>query len=181
MGAIKQIIFMDRRHFFGKTLLYGCGAAVLGSCNTTNSLTAQYVKNPFDLEVSREFVLYAHSDVDKVKELYLKSPHLINATVDWGDGDFESALGAASHVGSEEIANFLISKGARMDLFTMAMLGMTSSVITILKKFPEMIKIIGPHGFTLLHHSEIGVNSPDLSTYLKDNGLKDEFIETFKK
>ena len=110
-----------------------------------------------------------------------KTPHLINATVDWGDGDFESALGAASHVANQDIAKFLIGKGARPDLFTMAMLGHSEQLIGMLKLYPNLIQSIGPHGFTLLHHSEIGVPSPELSEYLQENGLTEKFVETFKK
>ena len=154
---------------------------MLNSCKPSQSLTAEFVKDPFHIEMVREFVLHAHSKIDKVKAMAEKTPHLINSTVDWGDGDFESAIGAASHVGNQEIAGFLIGQGARIDIFTMAMLGMTDPVIAILAKFPGMINLIGPHGFTLLHHSEIGVPSPDLSAFLQQNGLTSKFIETFKK
>ena len=34
------------------------------------------------------------------------------ATLDWGFGDWETALGAASHVGRPEIAEYLIANGA---------------------------------------------------------------------
>lgn len=172
---------MNRRNFVEQSILFGSGIAILSSCKTNNSITSPFVKSPIDIENAREFVYYAHSDLKMVKQLYHKSPHLINATVDWGDGDFESALGAASHVANEAIANFLIEKGARMDIFTMAMLGLTDQVIGLLKKFPNSINMIGPHGFTLLHHSEIGVKSTELSNYLMDNGLTEKFVSTFKK
>ena len=172
---------MDRRKFVTKSIVFGAGIALFNACQPTQSLTAKYVKDPFDIEMVREFVLHAHSDLVKVKSMVEKTPHLINSTVDWGDGDFESALGAASHVGRQEIAGYLIGQGARMDIFTMAMLGMTDPVIAILAQFPGMVNLIGPHGFTLLHHSEIGVPSPRLSSYLQEHGLKEKFIETFKK
>ena len=172
---------MNRRNFVEKSILYGCGIAALSSCKINKSITSEFVKDPFDIEMVREFVYYAHSDLEKVKQLFNNSPHLINSTVDWGDGDFESALGAASHVANEEIARYLIEKGARVDIFTMAMLGLTDNVINFLKEFPNTINTVGPHGFTLLHHSDIGVDSTELSNYLKDNGLTDTFISTFKK
>lgn len=175
---------MDRRKFVEKTVLLGCSMSIfptLQSCKTTQSLTSKFVKNPVNIEKVREVVYYAHSDFNKVKNLITKSPNLINSTVDWGDGDFESALGAASHVGNIDIANYLIQNGARMDIFTMAMLGYSNDVINIIKRSPNTINIIGPHGFTLLHHADIGVSSPDLSDYLKSNGLNEKFIETFEK
>jgi len=174
---------MDRRKFVEKTVLLGCSISIfpaLQSCKTTQSMTSEFVKNPINIEEVREVVYYAHSDLKQVENLISKSPKLINSTVDWGDGDFESALGAASHVGNLDIANYLIQNGARMDIFTMAMLGYSNDVINIIKRSPSTINIIGPHGLTLLHHAEIGVSSPDLSDYLKSNGLKEKFIETFK-
>jgi hypothetical protein len=35
-------------------------------------------------------------------------PTLLYATWDWGNGDFETALEGAGHVGNKEIANYLI-------------------------------------------------------------------------
>jgi hypothetical protein len=172
---------MNRRKFVENTFLAGCGVAVFSACKTTDSLTAKFVKNPYDIEKAREFVYYAHSSLEKVKELHTATPNLIYSTVDWGDGDFESALGAASHVGNEEIATYLIENGARINIFTMAMLGMTDHVKGVVEKYPNTINMIGPHGFTLLHHSEIGVSSPELSKYLGDKGLKEKFVKTFKK
>ena len=56
-----------------------------------------------------EFVGKAHADLDRVKELLDQTPALVNATWDWGNGDFESALGAAAHMGRKDIANFLLT------------------------------------------------------------------------
>ena len=47
----------------------------------------------------QDFVIYAHSELDMVKKLLEKEPALINATMDWGGGDWESGLGGASHMG----------------------------------------------------------------------------------
>ena len=58
-------------------------------------------------------------------------PALVHASWDWGDGDWESDLGAASHTGSKAIAAYLLEKGAYMDIFCAAMLGK----VDILKAF----------------------------------------------
>src|SRR5436190_13200468 len=58
----------------------------------------------------------AHSNFDKVKEIVSKRPELAGASWDWGFGDFETALGAASHVGRRDIAELLMSHGARPDI-----------------------------------------------------------------
>jgi hypothetical protein len=50
-------------------------------------------------ELVNKFVRVAHSDLAKVKELLEQEPKLINAAWDWGGGDWETALGAAAHMG----------------------------------------------------------------------------------
>ena len=51
-----------------------------------------------------------------VKVLLDNEPKLINATMDWGAGDWESGLGGASHMGRRDIAEYLLSRGARVDI-----------------------------------------------------------------
>jgi len=64
----------------------------------------------------------------------------------------------------------------------MSMLGMTDVVIGILNQFPNLIHSIGPHGFTLLHHAEIGGDtSKSIQDYLLEKGLKEKMIQTFDK
>ncbi len=65
----------------------------------------------------QEFVGVAHGDLNRVTELLAQEPALIHATWDWGGGDWETALGAAAHMGRADIARFLLNHGARIDLF----------------------------------------------------------------
>lgn len=102
------------------------------------------------------FVQYAHTDLKKVKELLAQEPALINSTWDWGGGDWETALGAAAHMGDKEIANYLLEQGARLDLFTAAMLGKLEIVKAILTEYPDALHIPGPHNISLLTHAEAG-------------------------
>ena len=53
----------------------------------------------------QDFVIYAHSELDMVKKLLDREPALLNATMDWGQGDWESGLGGASHMGAETSLN----------------------------------------------------------------------------
>ena len=55
-----------------------------------------------DPAVVREVVGVSHRDLARVRELVERQPALANATIDWGFGDWESALGAASHVGRRD-------------------------------------------------------------------------------
>ena len=101
-------------------------------------------------------VLHAHGDLDKLKVLVEATPTLANAAIDWGFGDWETAIGAAGHMGRADIAEFLISHGARPDLFSHAMLGHLDTVEAIVKAQPGIQRERGPHGITLLSHARSG-------------------------
>ena len=88
--------------------------------------------------LAQDFVIFGHYDLDMVKKLLEKEPAVLNATVDWGGGDWESALGGASHMGRRDIATFLIEKGARPDIFTAAMLGHLDVVKSLLTYHPRL-------------------------------------------
>src|SRR5215470_4886652 len=109
-----------------------------------------------DSALVNAFVGNAHSDLNRVKELLEQEPALLNAAWDWGGGDWETALGAASHMGRKDIALFLIEKGARMDIFAAAMLGKVEIVQSILTAFPEARHAKGPHGIPLKAHALAG-------------------------
>lgn len=113
-------------------------------------------KPQLNKQLVQDFVIYAHSELDLVKKLLEKEPAVLNATMDWGAGDWESGLGGASHMGRRDIAEFLIERGARVDLFAAAMLGQLDVVKTLLIFQPKLIDSKGPHGFTLLHHAKVG-------------------------
>src|SRR5687768_11783515 len=52
-----------------------------------------------DPNAVREVVGASHKDFEKVQALVKSRPALAKASWDWGFGDWETALGAASHVG----------------------------------------------------------------------------------
>jgi hypothetical protein len=106
--------------------------------------------------IVEEFVGKAHGDLERVKTLLEQEPALINATWDWGGGDFETALGAASHMGRKDIAEFLLSHGARLDIFAAAMLGKVDIVKAALQAYPQAKDTPGPHGISLLNHARAG-------------------------
>ena len=139
--------------------------------------------NPkIDQEIVDEFVLVAHSDFERMKTLLEKHPHLLNATVDWGDGDFESAIGAAGHMGHKDYAKYLMDRGARFDIFVLSMLGKTEIVMPAIEAFPDMLNAIGLHGFTLLHHAEKGKEAgKELYDYFISKGLTETFVKTFDR
>lgn len=109
-----------------------------------------------DGEAVREFVIAGHGDLDAVRTALEKEPGLVNACWDWGGGDWETALGGASHMGEREIALFLLEGGARMDIFAAAMLGEVEIVRAMLVARPELREAKGPHGIPLAAHAEKG-------------------------
>src|SRR5437660_1363659 len=104
----------------------------------------------------QDFVVYAHSDLGMVKQLLAKESALLNATMDWGAGDWETGLGGASHMGRRDIAAFLLERGARIDLFCAAMMGLRDAVQAFLALQPTLIDAKGPHGFSLHFHAQVG-------------------------
>jgi hypothetical protein len=109
-----------------------------------------------DSETVESFVAKAHGDFDGVRALLEDESALLNATWDWGGGDWETALGAAAHMGRRDIALFLLDHGARIDLFAAAMLGETEIVQATLSAYPSMRDVLGPHGIPLIEHARVG-------------------------
>lgn len=111
-----------------------------------------------NIEVStvQELVGNAHGNLERVAELVEQYPGLVNAAWDWGGGDWETALGAASHMGRKDIASCLIEHGARLDLFAAAMLDEVEIVRAVLAAFPAMRSALGPHGIPLVEHARAG-------------------------
>jgi hypothetical protein len=130
--------------------------------------------DPLPAEKVKAFVAAGHNNLDKVKQLLIEFPTLMYATWDLGGGDFETGLEGAGHVGNKDIANYLISAGARTNMFVLTMLGKTQIVKPYLEAFPQYLTARGPHGFTLLHHAQRGGDdAKELLEYLQSKGLKE--------
>ncbi|MEK7254764.1 MAG: ankyrin repeat domain-containing protein [Bacteroidota bacterium] len=127
--------------------------------------------DPLADDLVKEFVGVSHGNFERVKELLEQEPRLLNATWDWGGGDFESGLEAAGHVGNREIAAYLLAKGARMNIFCAAMLGHLDIVQATLTAYPDLKTSKGPHGLMLLHHAQRGgEQAKHVLAYLEEIG-----------
>jgi hypothetical protein len=126
-------------------------------------------RNPqINRNLIQDFVIYAHSNLEMTKKLLDKEPMLINAVMDWGGGDWESALGGASHTGQREIVQFLLERGARIDIFCATMMGQLDAVKAFLTLQPKLIEARGPHGFNLHFHAQLaGKDAPQMLEYLQ--------------
>ena len=132
-----------------------------------------------DPALVREIVGKSHADIDAVRRLLERQPGLAKAAIDWGFGDWESALGAASHMGRVDIAELLLEQGARPDIFTHAMLGNLGAVRALIDADPAMQRLRGPHSFSLLHHARQGKErARAVAEYLTSLGGADEPLES---
>jgi hypothetical protein len=116
----------------------------------------QDTPQPLDPALVREMVAKAHGDLARVQDLLAAEPTLVNASWDWGGGDWETPLGAAAHMGRRDIALVLLDADARLDLFAAAMLGNLELVRAALDAFPAALRVPGPHGIPLLAHAKAG-------------------------
>lgn len=104
----------------------------------------------------KRFVIAGHSNLPAVKKMLEKNPGLINGAIDWGNGDFETALGGASHMGRRDIAEYLLEHNARLDIFAATMLGKLDIVKAAVAAFPNIVNVPGPHKIPLIVHAEKG-------------------------
>ncbi len=122
----------------------------------------------------KEMVGVCHRDLARATELVTAEPSLVNATWEWGLGDWETALGAASHTGRREIAEMLLAAGARLDIFAAASLGYTDVVKAMIAARPGIQRTWGPHGIPLAAHARAGGDeSKDTLEYLLSLGDAD--------
>jgi len=165
-----------------RDIFLGLGAAAAAmSIGTFASSAEPGVSNPtnsswptfphLDPKLIAEVVGKSHTDEKRVRELVNAHPTLVNVAWDWGFGDWESALGAASHTGRRSIAEFLIERGARIDIFAAAMLGYTDVVKAFVHARPGVQRLLGPHGIPLLAHARSGGDeAKDTFEYLESLG-----------
>ena len=145
---------MDRRHFLATTAL---GLPLVGVVPLHAQNLAGNDKPPrLPDDLVKEFVRVGHNNLREVQRMLKDHPGLLNASWDVGNGDFETALEGAGHVGDREIAEYLIGQGARANIFVLTMLGRTLEVKALLAAFPNLLRSKGPHGLTLLHHAQRG-------------------------
>src|SRR5213076_966815 len=110
----------------------------------------------FDRARVKRFVIAGHVNLSAVKAMLAEEANLINGTIDWGNGDFETALGGASHMGRRDIAEYLLEHNARMDVFAATMLGKLDIVKAAVAAFPNIVHVPGPHKIPLIRHAEKG-------------------------
>jgi hypothetical protein len=141
------------------TLVYSKEPLSVTSGNSSSDATPHDRYPAIQMSIASEVVGVAHFNLDRLKELVDPRPELAKANWDWGFGDWESAIGAASHVGRKDIVDYLIGKGAVPTIFTYAVLGQYEMVKEMIRSYPGIQKNSGPHGITLLQHAKTGLQT----------------------
>lgn len=149
----------SRRRFLGAagigvTGLVACPALGSGRGGRVDDLPDSFPST--DPALVGSMVGASHFSLERVEELLRRDRSLALARIDWGFGDWETALGAASHVGRREIVEVLLGHGARANLFTLAMLDRVDAVRAVCEAVDGIQRTRGPHGITLLDHARAG-------------------------
>jgi len=147
----------SRRIILKSGLAIASGLLIAGPASAHKlNVNQQDKPAPLAPDLVKDFVSAGHGNLVKTTEMLEQHPTLLNAVWDWGNGDFESAIEGAGHMGNKEIAEFLLSKGARINIFCAAMLGKLDIVQSTLTAFPNLKTSKEPHGLMLLHHAKKG-------------------------
>ena len=165
---------IPRRRFVGAMAALGLSERVgLGSAEVDAVVTVDCPRQ--DASRVQSVVGASHGNMDRVRTLVLEQPALAKASWDWGFGDWETPLGAASHTGRREIAEFLIAHGARPTIFSAAMMGELPTVQAFLQLDPQLYRLHGPHGISLFRHAQAGgADAEPVVDYLLDRFGPDE-------
>ena len=152
----------SRRAFFGLTSGFSalgvsvCATKAWGQSPPAAPSFASDVFPSQDPALVREAVGVSHRDLKRVQELVERQPALARASIDWGFGDWEACIDAASHTGNKPIAEFLLANGARPTIFSAAMMGQLDVVKAFVAARPGVQRNLGPHGLTLMWHAKQG-------------------------
>jgi ankyrin repeat protein len=112
----------------------------------------------FSPDQIRNFIIAAHGNLPRVREMLARHPGLVNVRHYWSNDDSESAIQAAAQVGSAPVVEFLLEKGAPLEICTAAMLGRKETVERMLDEDPSLIDARGAHGIPLMAHAAMGNN-----------------------
>lgn len=169
----------SRRSFLGAS----AGGVVGGLFMTSSGAVASASEPSGSLAVRadgdriRQFVGACHTQIDTVREMLRDDPDLAKTGWDWGFGDYESAIGACSHTGREDIIELLLTHGARPTIFTLATLDKHAAVRGFIDSMPGAREIEGPHSISLYRHAQAG-NASRVMAFLEREGL-DQGVEIF--
>lgn len=127
-------------------------------------------------ETVRDFVIAGHGNLEKVKAMLSENPELLTQAHQWRPGDFETAIQAAAHVGSQAIAEFLLEAGAPLQIWTALMLGKVDEVKQMLSENPELARVTSAHGIPMLPHAALSGKVELLELLAEQGALEGEHL-----
>src|SRR5512139_2089530 len=104
------------------------------------------------------FIVAAHGNLPRVREMLILHPGLLNARHYWTETDSETAIQAAAQTGSVPVVEYLLERGAPLEICTAAMLGRKDVVQHMLDEDPGLIAARGAHGIPLMPHAALSGN-----------------------
>lgn len=126
----------------------------------------------------RQFVIFAHFNLEGVQATLAEHPDWLNLEYDWGgESGTETPLGAAAHVGNAAIARYLIEQGAPITPAAAAMLGDQPALDAFIDLDPANANFIGAHGIPLLPHAAFSGN-PALLDHLLSRGTRPDGLSS---
>lgn len=109
-------------------------------------------------EQIRDFIIAAHGNLPRVREMVVEHPSLVHARHQWAENDSETAIQAAAQTGSIPVVEYLLARGAPLEICTAAMLGRQQDVERMLDADPSLINARGAHGIPLMPHAALSGN-----------------------
>ncbi len=117
----------------------------------------------------RDFIVAAHGNLPRIREMLVEHPGLLNVRYNGAENDSETAVQAAAQAGSIPVVEYLLAKGAPLEICTAAMLGRRQVVEKMLDDDPSLINAKGAHGIPLMPHAALSGNL-DLAKMLYARG-----------
>lgn len=113
-----------------------------------------------------EFVIVSHFSPERMQRLLRQCPDLLNTRSSFD----ELAVEAGAHSGRQDIAGFLLDRGAPYSICTAAMFGETKDVKLMIEQDPDRIRERGPHDFLLTFYPGFGTGSIETMELLAAHG-----------
>jgi ankyrin repeat protein len=107
---------------------------------------------PLPQPVINEYVVVAHGNLVRVRELLALHPGLLLVNAPWN----ELAVEAGAHTGFKDGVRLQLDQGAPLSICTAAMMGMAERVRTLLAEDPERLWECGAHNMPLVWFPAIG-------------------------
>jgi uncharacterized protein len=123
------------------------------------------VSAELDQAIVEECVGSAHGDLDKVRELVERHPEVVDARASWN----ETPIEAATQIGRRDIIEYLLERGAPLDVFTACVLGRRDVVEAELARDPGRARAHGVHDLPALYFAAIGAQ-PEIAGLLVARG-----------